>query len=78
MVGALGVGNIVVTAGEDREKGVTAFDPPLQLEVGDELGYFTLGSTVILIFDKTAAREYNFITTWQDIPITMGASLLKR
>ena len=79
MVGALGVGNIVVTAGTEKKgKGVTVFDPPLQLEAGDELGYFTLGSTVILIFDRTAAHEYNFITTWQDIPITMGTSLLKK
>ncbi len=79
MVAALGVGNMVVTAvqqyeGTHRSK----FEPGVQLAAGAELGYFTLGSTVILVFDKVLANAYNFITPPQGMPIKMGTSVLKQ
>lgn len=77
MVAALGVGNMVVTAAQQRGHD-TRFEPGVQLAAGAELGYFTLGSTVILIFDKVLANAYNFITTAQDTSITMGTSLLQQ
>lgn len=79
MVAAMGVGNIVVTAAEESQlASVKTFVPGVELAAGDELGYFTLGSTVILIFDKAVASAYNFITTYRDIPVTMGSSILKK
>ncbi len=79
MVAALGVGNMVVTAAETQEnKAVTKFDPAVQLAAGDELGYFTLGSTVLLICDQVLADTYSFVATTRDMPVTMGTSLLKK
>ena len=79
MVAALGVGNMVVTAAESyQEADVTRFEPAVKLAAGDELGYFTLGSTVILIFDAVLADKYDFITVTQDMPVTMGTSILKK
>ena len=79
MVAALGVGNIVVTAANTYESAhLSKFEPRVKIAAGDELGYFTLGSTVILIFDKALASAYNFITTHRDIPVTMGTSVLKQ
>ena len=79
MVAALGVSNMVVTAAQQySDAHHTKFEPGVQLAAGDELGYFTLGSTVILVFDKVLANAYNFITTSQNTPITMGTSILKQ
>ena len=48
MVAALGVGNMVVTAAESYQSAdMTQFQPAVKLAAGDELGYFTLGSTVL-------------------------------
>jgi len=77
MVAALGVGNMVVTAAQQGGH-YTEFEPGVQLAAGAELGYFTLGSTVILVFDKVLANAYNFIKTAQDTSITMGTSLLQQ
>ena len=79
MVAALGVGNMVVTAASQYEAAnLTRFKPGIKLAAGDELGYFTLGSTVILVFDKILANAYNFITTHTDVAVTMGTSMLKK
>ena len=79
MVAALGVGNMVVTAAQQhKDAHHTEFEPGVQLAAGAELGYFTLGSTVILVFDKVLANAYNFITPARDTPMTMGTSILKQ
>lgn len=79
MVAALGVGNMVVSAAQQyKDAHHTKFEPGIKLAAGDELGYFTFGSTVILVFDKVLAKAYNFITTKQDTPIKMGTSILKQ
>lgn len=56
MVGAMIVGSIS-TAWEQKikrdQKGrVQTFDHPITLDKGEEIGYFSLGSTVILLFAK--------------------------
>jgi phosphatidylserine decarboxylase len=50
MVAAMIVGRITVTGVEARDVpvGTHRFDPPLELERGDELGIFHLGSTAVL------------------------------
>jgi len=57
-VGATIVGKIgTVFAGEmDRTQGIwtKSFDAPIELEKGSELGYFKLGSTVIMMLTKDA------------------------
>ena len=79
MVAALGVGNMVVTAAEPyKGSDVSKFDPAVKLAAGDELGYFTLGSTVILVFDEVLADAYDFITAVSDKPVTMGTSILRK
>ena len=83
MIAALGVGNMVVTANEnaaaarkfqvDRQ----VFSPVVQMQAGDELGYFTFGSSVIMVVDKVIASKYDFAGVRSDTPIKVGDSLLQ-
>lgn len=64
MVGAAGVGNIVLHAGAQelssaalrRANEVHRVEVDIPVERGDELGAFRLGSTVILVFPRDRAR----------------------
>lgn len=75
MVAAFGVGNMTVTAVQEQDDGDTIVTHNTKL--GEELAYFSFGSTVILLFDKLLANKYNLTTTGRDIVVTAGTSLLK-
>ena len=75
MVAAFGVGNMTVTAVQEQVNGDTILTR--DTELGEELAYFSFGSTVILLFDKLLASRYNLITTGRDLAVTAGTSLLK-
>ena len=75
MVAAFGVGNMTVTALQEQNDGDTLSAQDIKL--GEELAYFSFGSTVILLFDKLLANKYNLITTGRDLAVTAGTSLLK-
>ena len=51
MVGAIIVGRITVTAlgGDDTRPGVYPMEPPVELQRGDEIGVFHLGSTAVFL-----------------------------
>lgn len=58
LVGAAAVGHLVVVAG-DREQvaaGSVQCTPPIACRRGDELAYFGLGSTVVVVFPPGAAE----------------------
>ena len=75
MVAAFGVGNMTVTAIQEQNNGDTSLTR--DTELGEELAYFSFGSTVILLFDKVLANKYNLITTGRGLAVTAGTSLLK-
>lgn len=55
LVGAIVVGRISVSALDDRPaSGLHRFDPPPSVDKGGELGVFHLGSTVVLVVDRSA------------------------
>jgi phosphatidylserine decarboxylase len=65
MVGALNVGRMSATACPGRftndgtlEDRFCRLDPPVSLRIGDELGVFHLGSTVVLVLDEVAAQAF--------------------
>jgi phosphatidylserine decarboxylase len=88
MVGALNVGRMttrlwpeLTTNGFARQCGslrIQDFKPPQEtrVSVGDELGIFMLGSTVVMAFDQEAARAHRFVQSSANEPILMGQSLL--
>ncbi len=39
-------------------------NPQVHLKQGDEMGRFLLGSTVVMLFPKTAGAEFNFNPAW--------------
>ncbi len=77
LVGATGVGNMILGHGgvESRDFRATGrarwvpFEPPPSVARGDELGGFSLGSTVVLIFPPGAARLAHGLESG---PIQMG------
>lgn len=89
MVGALHVGRIQIKGVDtfvsnslDRQLNTNmartfSFSPPRELQIGDELGTFMLGSTVILVFDDKLAGLFNFSKITQAVKIALGESLLK-
>jgi phosphatidylserine decarboxylase len=76
MVAAMVVGRITVRGIEERDVpyGVHAFDPPIAVARGDEIGIFRLGSTAVLFFEKNAGL------TWaaKEGPIRFGQPLAVR
>lgn len=51
--------------------------PHQQLSIGDEIGMFCLGSTVVLIFDQNFCNEYKFIQVTSDkYPIKLGEKIV--
>jgi len=81
MVAGLGVGNMVVTAydQEHYHKNVhlRILLPSVTVKAGQEMAYFAFGSTVILVCDQIITDYHNFISARSDIPVRVGASLLK-
>jgi phosphatidylserine decarboxylase len=82
-VGATNVGrislayhpNMVANMGQ---KTVQNWFPPQKIEVqkGDELGCFELGSTVVLILDaEVSVRNPDLFQSWMNKPVQMGQSL---
>jgi phosphatidylserine decarboxylase len=65
LVGATNVGHITVTHDPSlstkqwfwREPKTHVYDPPHQVEPGDEVGMFHLGSTVVCVFEKSFGRD---------------------
>lgn len=86
MVGALNVGRIrtphvpdFVSNSLNRQMGgQSRFGQVIQkqIEIGEELGTFMLGSTVVVVFDKDALGSKRLRSVESDTPIRMGASLL--
>lgn len=88
MVGALNVGRMMIAARPDFISnslssqfmvGCRPQEIPLdvQVQAGDELGTFMLGSTVVLIFDELLSGRYRFVQRSENSPITMGQSLIQ-
>jgi phosphatidylserine decarboxylase len=86
MVGALNVGRMVtpllpdlVTNATARQSGASAsthrFPTPRPVSIGDELGTFMLGSTVIIAYDKAALAGFTLAQATESRPILMGQSL---
>lgn len=87
MVGAFNVGRIttpfephLITNSLDRQLGARPvthrFPEPVPVTIGDEIGTFMLGSTVILVFDRQAASRFELVRGSENRPILMGQSLL--
>lgn len=82
-VGATNVGSIrlnfdpeVPTRSADRRFMRKAYEPPLHLSKGDELGRFELGSTVILLFEP---GRVEWISEWAPgTTLKMGQPILRR
>ncbi|MFW7378215.1 MAG: archaetidylserine decarboxylase [Oligoflexus sp.] len=84
MVGALNVGRIIspfwegfFTNGARRQRKVQekAWVDPLPVKLGQEIGTFMLGSTVVIAFDKKAADYYKLKGTTNPTPVLMGQKL---
>lgn len=86
MVGALNVGRMALTHvpgfftnpnGFIGRSGPipVAFDNVPELQMGDELGVFMLGSTVVLVYDKAALNELNPRTITGKTEIKLGHAL---
>src|SRR5690606_40141294 len=83
MVGALNVGRIVtphwdlITNAFNRQLGArpTAKKLETPIEIGEELGTFQLGSTVVVVYDQTFL-QYNTVKKVDSTrPILMGQTL---
>ena len=90
MVGALNVGRITTpfvpdfATNDGRSRLAKAGPQELalarshQLEAGDELGTFMLGSTVIIAFDEALTKRYRMLQAWSSRPVRMGEKLGSR
>lgn len=60
MVAAMVVGRITVAGVDARDVpfGVHAISPPLEVERGDEIGIFRLGSTAVVLFEPHAVSRW--------------------
>ena len=87
MVGALNVGRIVspfwpgFATNNDifkQEASTTlSFDSPKNIGVGDELGTFMLGSTVVLVFDDKSLEKFPTIRDDLNSDVRLGEDLIK-
>jgi phosphatidylserine decarboxylase len=88
MVGALNVGRIrtplfegFATNSWDRQLGARPetfkLDSPVEIAVGQELGTFLLGSTVVLVFDQKAKQGLDLAEAETNAPIRLGQSMVK-
>ena len=84
MVGALNVGRIETPFLKDfytneylkgRQSNIFELKDKISLKAGDELGTFMLGSTVVLVFDETAAKQYTYTDLAGKRSVRMGESL---
>ncbi len=87
MVGALNVGRIQIAArpdffsnGSARQRSLRGRREKLvlnkEIKACDELGTFMLGSTVVLVFDRTLTDRHRFLSVPENTPIKMGQSLI--
>lgn len=51
------------------------FPEPTRIQIGDELGTFMLGSTVIVVYDKLAISEFTLSISSNQRPVLMGQAL---
>lgn len=87
MVGAFNVGRMVtpllpsfVSNAVARQLGgvrpvVQRFSPAQEIKIGDELGTFMLGSTVVLVYDRIALERIKLVPNQENRPILMGQPL---
>ena len=85
MVGALNVGRISTPHIEEFFSNANfvlppryrhfEIDPPIQINVGDELGTFMLGSTVVLVMDEEFKELYNPMSNQEPKTIKLGERL---
>ena len=86
MVGALNVGKIKTSCAMDfftndffarKRCGSSEFviKKSIDITIGQELGIFMMGSTVVTVFNKSAARLFKFQEVLESKPIKMGESL---
>ncbi len=82
MVGATNVGKMTLAYDKDlctnrfwNRKGIQKkFRPPVALKKGDEVGTFHMGSTVIMVYEKSFFKSQSEFNTG---PVKLGQSLLK-
>lgn len=82
MVGATNVGKMTlsfdceVTTNQflNRTRKETVYDPQIPLQKGDEVGTFHMGSTVVMIYEKTFFEDIRFARGGS---VKMGQTLLK-
>lgn len=87
MVGALNVGRMTTPFLEDfatnqgrkrlASQGPQSFklEQEAPIALGEELGTFMLGSTVIIAFDENLAKRYRMDQAWSSRPVRMGEKL---
>ncbi len=75
MVAAMIVGRITTIGVDDRDvpMGDHAFDPPLRIERGEEIGVFHLGSTAVVFVEQRAAGGWLVA----EGPVRYGQGLLR-
>ncbi len=86
MVGAFNVGRMVTPLAPDLVTNSGSrqlrprvsdcrFDQPLAVSIGDEIGTFMLGSTVVVVFDRAAVTGLRLIEAQDNRPVLVGQSL---
>ena len=89
MVGAFNVGRMVTPLAPDvvtnngRRQGneppsFTTFEPARDVAIGEEIGTFMLGSTVVIVYDHAAISGINLLRAQDNRPILMGQTLCTR
>lgn len=76
MVAAMVVGRITVTGLPDRDVrfGTRTFETPIEVEQGDEIGIFRLGSTAVVFFERGVVDRW--VST--EGPVRCGQPLVRR
>jgi len=89
MVGAFNVGRMVTPLAPDLvtnngrraggdQRSSTSFQPARAVAIGDEIGTFMLGSTVVIVYDHAALTGINLVQSQDNRPILMGQTLCTR